>query len=396
MMKIHKLLLLLFIQISAGMLLGQIGQTTIIRSGAALPTECSPSFANLFHNTGASPGVYWSPPELTCSWTGPLGSSSGTAVQINGVAIGSVGNFNLTTPAAQANFINATWQVAGSSISAEVPYSAVASYGVIQLGTLCSGSQFVSSLTAAGQTCATPSSSGVTFQTNTVNNASQTVLNLTSSVATNGLTLTHTNTSGGIVQLGLSGILIVPGGGTGLGTLTAHQLYVGNGTGNPNPISAGAAGQVLESNGSTADPGFADPIISGPDAVGVAPTKNPVQTGCLFLTTPATLLTNQVGAIQCTAAQRLIVDGSQVTQPVSGTFWQATQPVSGTVTTDAGTGTFTVGQATGTNLHMVCDSGCSSSAGFTDNSAFTVGTTTISNIGGYYTSGADPTLTTGN
>src|ERR1019366_168461 len=28
----------------------------------------------------------------------------------------------------------------------------------------------------------------------------------------------------------------------------------------------------------------------------------------------------------------LSVDGSAVTQPVSGTFWQATQPISGTVT----------------------------------------------------------------
>src|SRR6266566_9838290 len=34
---------------------------------------------------------------------------------------------------------------------------------------------------------------------------------------------------------------------------------------------------------------------------------------------------------------RIKVDGSGVTQPVSGTFWQATQPVSGTVTANAGT-----------------------------------------------------------
>ena len=33
----------------------------------------------------------------------------------------------------------------------------------------------------------------------------------------------------------------------------------------------------------------------------------------------------------------LKVDGSGVTQPVSGTFWQATQPVSGSVTANAGT-----------------------------------------------------------
>jgi hypothetical protein len=43
---------------------------------------------------------------------------------------------------------------------------------------------------------------------------------------------------------------------------------------------------------------------------------------------------------------------------------------------------FTVAQPTGTNLHVVCDSGCSSSAGFADNAAFTFGTTAINPIGG--------------
>lgn len=104
--------------------------------------------------------------------------------------------------------------------------------------------------------------SGVTLQTNGVNNASQTALNLLNSAVTNGLTLTHTNTSGGNVQLGLSGTLTVPGGGTGLSTLAAHQLYVGNGTSTPNPVPAGNAGQVLISNGASADPTFQDPIVS--------------------------------------------------------------------------------------------------------------------------------------
>lgn len=45
-------------------------------------------------------------------------------------------------------------------------------------------------------------------------------------------------------------------------------------------------------------------------------------------------------------ATRLLTDGSGVTQPVSGT-----------VTANAGTGTMTVGQATGSNLHVVVDSG---------------------------------------
>lgn len=49
------------------------------------------------------------------------------------------------------------------------------------------------------------------------------------------------------------------------------------------------------------------------------------------------------------------------TQPVSGTVavsnFPVTQPVSGTVTANAGTGNFTVVQPTGTNLHVVVDSG---------------------------------------
>jgi len=75
--------------------------------------------------------------------------------------------------------------------------------------------------------------------------------------------------------------ITVPQGGTGLATLTAHQLYVGNGTATPNPVAPGTAGQVLESNGASVDPSFQDPIVSGPDAPGVAPTRNPVQIGAI-------------------------------------------------------------------------------------------------------------------
>jgi hypothetical protein len=54
-----------------------------------------------------------------------------------------------------------------------------------------------------------------------------------------------------------------------------------------------------------------------------------------------------------------------------------TQPVSGTVTANAGTGDFTVVQSTGSNLHIVCDSGCAGSGGTSaaDDADFTAGTT---------------------
>lgn len=58
------------------------------------------------------------------------------------------------------------------------------------------------------------------------------------------------------------------------------------------------------------------------------------------------------------------------------------------------TGTVTATQATGSNLHVVCDSGCSGSTAPTDNTAFTAGTTPTTPIAGFYHSTRD-TVTSG-
>ena len=71
--------------------------------------------------------------------------------------------------------------------------------------------------------------------------------------------------------------------------------------------NVGATGQPCLSNADGSCT-FADPIVSGPDAVAAAPTKNPVQIGCLFLTTPATLTNNQVGEAQCDSTQHLFAN----------------------------------------------------------------------------------------
>jgi hypothetical protein len=107
------------------------------------------------------------------------------------------------------------------------------------------------------QTC-----SGVILQTGGVNNTSQGTLNFQNGGSVNGLQIQPSNPSGGNEQMNLSGTLTVPGGGTGLSTLLAHQLYVGNGASTPAAVSNGAAGQVLISNGGSSDPSFQDPIIS--------------------------------------------------------------------------------------------------------------------------------------
>jgi hypothetical protein len=64
--------------------------------------------------------------------------------------------------------------------------------------------------------------------------------------------------------------------------------------------------------------------------------KGPLVQGAVTTAAPA-YTTAQTDPLSLTTAGALRVDGSGVTQPVSGTFWQATQPVSGTVTANIGT-----------------------------------------------------------
>jgi len=56
----------------------------------------------------------------------------------------------------------------------------------------------------------------------------------------------------------------VPHGGTGDTTLAAHGVLVGNGTSPVNVTTPGTAGQVLTSNGASADPTFQSPAVPSP------------------------------------------------------------------------------------------------------------------------------------
>lgn len=68
------------------------------------------------------------------------------------------------------------------------------------------------------------------------------------------------------LTLGWTGTLAVGRGGTGAGTLTVHGVVIGNGTSAVNVTSAGTAGQVLTSNGSSADPTY-QPVTVTPRSI---------------------------------------------------------------------------------------------------------------------------------
>lgn len=63
---------------------------------------------------------------------------------------------------------------------------------------------------------------------------------------------------------GAVGVATVAQGGTGRSTLTAHDVVVGAGTSNVALVGPGTAGQVLTSNGASADPSFQSIFVSAP------------------------------------------------------------------------------------------------------------------------------------
>lgn len=140
-----------------------------------------------------------------------------------------------------------------------------------------------------------------------------------------------------------------------------------------------------------------DPLVQGIVADGSTTAANPVAIGGYDTAgTPvlhrAIELNAAPGGTEYGLVTRNIPSGTQnvsITNagvPVTGTFWQATQPISGAVTAS---------QSNGANLHVDCDSGCGGSPEFTDNSAFTAGTTVESNMGGVFNDGLTA-VTSGN
>ena len=233
-------------------------------------------------------------------------------VKAGGASGGTSSNFNATFPAA------------GTAAGAEYLSSAptLTTGQMVALQTDINGNLKVN-IVAGGAAGGTSSSFGVAFPgTGTAAGAEY-------------LSSPPTLTSGQMValQTNVSGSLKVDGSAVTQpvsGTITANQ---------------GGTWNITNISGTVSLPTGAATSANQPTNAALGSTTSG-QTGGLALgavTSGApTYLTAQSNALSLTTAGALRVDGSGVTQPVSGTFWQTTQPVSGTVT---------VTQATAANLN---------------------------------------------
>lgn len=156
------------------------------------------------------------------------------------------------------------------------------------------------------------------------------------------------------------------------GTVTANQ----GGTWNINNISGtvslptGASTSALQTTGNTS---LATIVTNTTGMTVTQGSTSSGQTGQLIQGTVTTAApsytTAQTNPLSLTTVGNLRVDGSSVTQPISGT-----------VSANAGTGNFTVVQTTGTNLHTVVDSGTITAVTAITN-ALPVGSNLIGKVG---------------
>ncbi len=114
---------------------------------------------------------------------------------------------------------------------------------------------------------------------------------------------------------------------------TNHRIKV-DGSGVTQPVSGTVTSNIGTTNGLALDTSINGVIVSqGSTTSG---EKGPLVQGAVTTSAPS-YTTAQTSPLSLTTAGAVRVDGSAVTQPVSGTFWQATQPISGAITANAGT-----------------------------------------------------------
>jgi hypothetical protein len=96
------------------------------------------------------------------------------------------------------------------------------------------------------------------------------------------------------------------------------------------PVSGTVTSNIGTTNGLALDSSVNGVLVA--QASTTSGQSGPLIQGAVTTSVPS-YTTAKTSPLSLTPTGNLRVDGSTVTQPVSGTFWQATQPVSGTVTT---------------------------------------------------------------
>lgn len=111
-----------------------LGALTLVKcGGAALAVG---DFSNAQENMIVLPqSSGWNTADLINPVNGCGSGGGGSSVEVNGGSALTTANFNGTTPSAGANQQNITWQVSGSSVSAEVPLATTSQVGMIELAT---------------------------------------------------------------------------------------------------------------------------------------------------------------------------------------------------------------------------------------------------------------------
>jgi len=100
--------------------------------------------------------------------------------------------------------------------------------------------------------------SSIQLQTNSVDNASQSILNLINSVTNAaGLTATFTNTTAGTVKVEIGGVLLATNGGTGQSTVTQGDILYGGTNSWSKLAKSASATRYLSNTGTSNDPAWA-------------------------------------------------------------------------------------------------------------------------------------------
>jgi hypothetical protein len=154
-------------------------------------------------------------------------------------------------------------QLAGNIARARIT-TALAAGGDPVVGTVLTATTRTETPTAGPNSTQQHTLPAVASDTVTLNAASQALTNKAISGASN----TITNVS---LTAGVTGTLPVANGGTGGTSLAAHGVVIGNGTSPVAVTGAGTWGQVMTSNGASADPTFKNPITAtrGSSSLGV-------------------------------------------------------------------------------------------------------------------------------